>query len=59
MHGVHKVNAAAIMKGMVIMAAREGIDEDLKTRYQMAWVAGMNSIRQRAEKTILDELIYT
>ena len=41
------------------MAAREGINEDLKTRYQMAWVAEMNSIRQRAEESTLDEFIYS
>ncbi len=36
----------------------EGINEELKARNQMAWVSRMNSIRQRAEETILHELIY-
>lgn len=36
----------------------EGINEELKARNQMAWVSRMNSIKQRAEETILHELIY-
>lgn len=41
------------------MAAAERINEALKARDPMAWVGRMNSIRQRAEETILAELIYT
>jgi len=33
-------------------------DEELKARNQMAWIGLMNTIRQRAEETILYELIY-
>lgn len=40
------------------MADAEGITEDLKAKDQMAWVGRMNSIRQRAEESILQELIY-
>ena len=40
------------------MAKAEEIDEALKARDPMAWVARMNNIRQRAEETILVELIY-
>lgn len=40
------------------IAKAEGIDEKLKARAPMAWVASMNSIRHRAEETILTELIY-
>ena len=36
----------------------EGIDEKLKARDPMAWVASMNSIRHQAEEIILTELIY-
>ncbi len=47
------------MEGMIPrMAKAEGIDEKLKARDPMAWVASMNSIRHRAEETILTELIY-
>ena len=41
------------------MAAAEGIDENLKNADQMKWVRRMNSIRHRAEETILSELIYS
>ena len=40
------------------MAKAEEIDEALKARDPMAWVARMNNIRQWAEETILVELIY-
>ena len=41
------------------MAAAEGINENLKSADQMEWVRRMNSIRHRAEETILSELIYS
>ena len=40
------------------MAQAEDVDEELKGKDQMAWIGRMNSIRQRAEETILTELIY-
>lgn len=40
------------------MKDAEGITEELKSQDQMAWVKAMNSIRNRAEKIILRELIY-
>ena len=40
------------------MAKSAGIDEKLKTQDQMAWVGAMNAIRQQAEETVLEELIY-
>ena len=40
------------------MADTEGITESLKATDQMAWIGRMNSIRQRAEEMILQELIY-
>ena len=41
------------------MAKDEGVNEELKCRDQMAWVAAMNNIRNRAEETVLNDLIYT
>ena len=41
------------------MAKREGVSEALKARDQMAWVAAMNSIKNRAEEIVLNDLIYT
>ena len=40
------------------LAKEEGVNEQLKERDQMAWVRAMNNIRNRAEETILDDLIY-
>lgn len=40
------------------MKESEGITEELKAADQMAWVEAMNSIRNRAEKIILHEMVY-
>ena len=40
------------------MKATKGVTESLKQHDQMAWVAAMDSIRNRAEEIILRELIY-
>ena len=40
------------------VAASEGVTEALKSSDQMAWVQAMNSIRNRAEEIVLNELIY-
>lgn len=41
------------------MAEKEGVTEQLKEQYQMAWVRAMNNIRNRAEEIVLKELIYS
>ena len=40
------------------MAKTEGVNERLKIKDQMLWVARMNNIRNRAEEIIHVELIY-
>ncbi|MDF1494569.1 TnpV protein [Caproiciproducens sp. CPB-2] len=40
------------------MAQTEGVTEELKASDQMKWVGLMNNIRQAAEETILNDLIY-
>ena len=40
------------------MAEAEGINEQLKASDQLGWVSRMNSIHQRAEEIILDELVF-
>ena len=40
------------------MKEAEGVTEDLKAADQMAWVGAMNSICNRAEETVLREMIY-
>ena len=41
------------------MAKREGVTEELKATDQMEWVRRMNSIHNRAEEVVNNELIYT
>jgi len=41
------------------MAKDEGVTEQMKATDQMKWVGLMNSIRQAAEETVLEELIYS
>lgn len=40
------------------MKKAEGVTEALKAKNQMEWVQRMNSIRDRAEEMILDELMF-
>lgn len=40
------------------LAEQEGITEQLKAEDQMEWVRRMNSVRNRAEGVIYNELIY-
>ena len=40
------------------MAKQEGVTEALKAADQIEWIRCMNSIRNRAEKIILTELVY-
>ena len=40
------------------LAQQEGVTERLKAEHQMEWVARMNSIRNRADEIVLNELIY-
>lgn len=40
------------------MQEAEGVTEELKARDQMAWVQATNSIRNRAEEILREELIF-
>ena len=40
------------------LAKAEGVNEDLKRTNQMEWVQAMNNIKNRAEESVLNELIY-
>ena len=40
------------------LAQQEGVTERLKAENQMEWVARMNSIRNRADEIVLNDLIY-
>ena len=43
---------------MAQMAQTENVTEKMKAKNQMLWIQRMNSIRQRAEETVLNNLIY-
>ena len=40
------------------MKVTESVTEELKASDQMAWVRAMNSIRNRAEEIVLNEIVY-
>ena len=40
------------------LAAAEGVSESLKARDQLEWLRRMNSIRNRAEEVVMNDLIY-
>ena len=40
------------------LATERGIDENLKTRDMLCWVAEMNNIKASAEEIVLREVIY-
>ena len=40
------------------MAKHEGVTEALKAADQMEWVRRMNSIQNRAEEIVLQDLVY-
>ena len=40
------------------LATERGIDEDLKARDMLCWVAEMNNIKASAEEIVLREVIY-
>ena len=40
------------------MKVAEGVTEELKASDQMAWVRAMNSIYNRAEEIVLNEIVY-
>ena len=40
------------------LADKRGIDEDLKARDMLCWVAEMNNIKASAEEVVLREVVY-
>lgn len=40
------------------MQRNEGVNEKMKAQDQMIWVGRINSIRQRAEEIVVNELIF-
>lgn len=56
-----EVNQAAteMLETLILQYAKsEGVTEALKRVNQLGWVQKMNSIRNRAEEVVLNEIIY-
>ena len=53
-------NAVNKRIGLIIkqLAESENVIEDLKSSNQLAWVQAMNSIKNRAEEIVYNEIIY-
>ena len=61
MKGIKQINqeATEMLETLVRQYAKaEGVTEALKQADQLGWVQKMNSIRNRAEEIVLNEIIY-
>ena len=53
------IEAKQVLENIILrLAAERGIDEDLKARDMLRWVAEMNNIKASAEKIVLREVVY-
>ena len=53
------IEAKQVLETIILrLAAERGIDEDLKARDMLRWVAEMNNIRASAEEIVLQEVVY-
>ena len=59
-HLVDIENTANERIGLIIkqLAKSENVNEDLKSRNQLAWIQAMNNIKNRAEEIVYNEFIY-
>lgn len=58
---LHKIDleATKLLEAMISrLAAERGIDENLKDRDMLGWVAEMNNIKASAEEIVLREVVY-
>ena len=58
---LHRIDleASEMLETIVLRLATErGIDENLKARDMLGWVAEMNSIKASAEEIVLREVVY-
>ena len=55
---IDKVATARVRNIIDKLAKAENVNEDLKSREQLAWVQAMNNIKNRAEEIVFNELIY-
>ena len=58
---LHDIDVACENRLKTIMSQlvkQENVTEELKSTNQMEWVCKMNSIKNRAEEIVLNELVY-
>ena len=58
---LHKIDMTCVQSLELLMPQMmesEGVDEELKARNQMEWVARINNIKARMEELLFAELIY-
>ena len=58
---LHEIDVTCIQRLELLMSQMmklEGVNEELKARNQMEWVARMNNIKARIEELLFAELIY-
>ena len=54
-----EIEAKTITESIIFrLAAERGIDENMKARDMLLWVAEMNNIKASAEETVLREVVY-
>lgn len=58
LHNINQTAQEMFERLIKEMSKTEGIDEQLKAADQMMWIQRMNSICNRAEKIVFNELIY-
>ena len=56
---IDKTAREQVEQTMAQMAKAEGVTESLKARDQMLWAQRMNNIRQRAEETVIAEIVHS
>ena len=55
---IDKTATARVNNIIKKLAKAENVNEDLKSREQLAWVQAMNNIKNRAEEIVFNEIIY-
>ena len=58
LHEIETQAKARVSEIMTKLAESRAVNEELKAKDQMRWVAEMNNIKAAAEETVLTELIY-
>jgi hypothetical protein len=56
---VDTLSQSSVSRLVKEMARRQGVDEAMKTRDQMAWIGAMNMIKVRVEEIVLTEYVYS